>query len=275
MLTQDENIVEVELATQYRVKDAPNFLFNMRSPDAQPGFPPEAGTLAQVMGSSLREVVGKSKMDYILGEGRANVALDTKNLMQEILDDYNSGMEVISVNLQQSQPPQAVQEAFADAIKAREDEVRYKNEAETYANGVVPQARGEAARLKLEAAAYREKVVANAQGETQRFEEIRKEYEKSPRVTRKRLYIQTMEDVLRNTNKVIIDVQQGNSVFLLSLDKLATTHKRSSGSRRTASEKGNSMEGNAGKSTPRSTLERTLREGRLPFQRGIENTGRK
>ena len=220
MLTQDENIVEVELATQYRVKNAADYLFNVRQPDVENSRVQNTGTLSEVMGSSLREVVGKSKMDYILGEGRADIAFKTKELMQQILDDYVSGMEVISVNLQQSQPPEAVQDAFADAIKAREDEVRYRNEAETYANGIVPQARGEAARMTQEAAAYREKVVANAEGESRRFNDVRSEYEMAPVVTKKRMYLQAMEKILGRVNKIVIDVDKGNNLFLMPLDKL-------------------------------------------------------
>lgn len=220
MLTQDENIVEVEVAVQYRVLDAADYLFNVRLPDAPEGGRPNDGAVFQVMESALREVVGKATMDFILGEGRAEIASRTKDLMQQILDAYKSGIQVINVNLQQSQPPTAVQDAFADAIKAREDEVRYVNEAETYANGVIPQARGEKARMLEEAEAYREKVTANAKGEASRFIQLYEEYAKAPEVTRKRLYLQAVEEFLRNTRKVVMDAGGSNSLFYLPLDQL-------------------------------------------------------
>jgi len=173
-----------------------------------------------VMESALREVVGKSRMDFILGEGRAEIAAMIKQLMQQVLDDYESGLEVVTVNLQQSQPPEAVQGAFADAIKAREDEIRFINEAETYSNGIIPQARGEAARMMQEATAYREKVIANSEGEAQRFLKLHEEYRKAPKVTRKRLYLQAMQSVLSRSNKVMVDVEGGNNIFYLPLDRL-------------------------------------------------------
>ncbi len=221
MLTEDENIVEVELATQYRVKNASNYLFNVRLPDAfDTAVNQSEGTLFQVMESALREVVGKSEMDFILGEGRAEIASRMRGLMQQTLDDYQSGIEVISVNLQQSQPPQAVQDAFADAIKAREDEIRFVNEAEAYANGIIPQARGQAARMVEEATAYREKVSANSKGEADRFLKLYGEYRKAPEVTRERLYLQAVESVLSNSSKVMLDVDSGNSLFYLPIDKI-------------------------------------------------------
>lgn len=221
MLTQDENIVEVELAVQYRIKDASDYLFHVRLPDVAEDFRDQSvGTLFQVMESALREVVGKSRMDFILGEGRAEIAAMIKQLMQQVLDDYESGLEVVTVNLQQSQPPEAVQGAFADAIKAREDEIRFINEAETYSNGIIPQARGEAARMMQEATAYREKVIANSEGESQRFLKLHEEYLKAPEVTRKRLYLQAMQSVLSRSNKVMVDVEGGNNIFYLPLDRL-------------------------------------------------------
>ena len=220
MLTEDENIVEVEIAVQYRVLDAADYLFNVRFPDAPPGMPPSEGTVYQVMESALREAIGKAKMDFVLGAGRAQIAARTKELMQQILDAYRSGIQIISVNLQQSQPPSAVQDAFADAIKAREDEVRYVNEAEAYANGIVPKARGEAARMMEEATAYREQVIANSKGEASRFTQLYDEYRKAPAVTRERLYIQAVEKFLSNTRKVIMDAKGGNSLFYLPLDRI-------------------------------------------------------
>ena len=220
MLTQDENIVEVELAVQYRVKDAPNYLFNVRQPDAENFENPSQGTIFQVMESALREVVGKSLMDFTLGAGRAEIASQTKDLMQFVLDDYRSGLEIISVNLQQSQPPPAVQDAFADAIKAREDEIRFINEAEAYANGILPKARGEAARMTEEAVAYREKAIANSEGEAKRFLQLYEEYSKAPDVTRERLYLQAMESVLGNSSKIMLDIKNSNNILYLPLDQI-------------------------------------------------------
>lgn len=262
MLTEDENIVEVELAVQYRVKDAANYLFNVRLPDAfDVAVNQSEGTLFQVMESALREVVGKSVMDFILGEGRAEIASGIKSLMQDTLDDYRSGIEVISVNLQQSQPPQAVQDAFADAIKAREDEIRFVNEAEAYANGIIPQARGQAARMVEEATAYREKVIANSQGEADRFLKLYGEYRKAPEVTRERLYLQAVESVLSNSSKVMMDVESGNSLFYLPLDKIL------SGQGQKTAPGGAARQRNTGEQQPpprargRSEIER-LRQGR-------------
>lgn len=232
MLTKDENIVEVELAVQYRVKNAADYLFNVRKPDTETFENPAEGTVFQVMESALREVVGKSKMDFTLGAGRAEIASQTKDLMQSTLDDYMSGLEIISVNLQQSQPPPAVQDAFADAIKAREDEIRFFNEAQAYANGILPKARGEAARMNEEAIAYREKVIANAEGEAERFLKLYEEYRKAPEVTRERLYLQAMEKVLSDTSKVMMDIEGGNSIFYLPLDKMINRDSMKSNERR-------------------------------------------
>lgn len=230
MLTQDENIVEVELAVQYRVKDAADYLFNIRTPDiSEDSADQTRGTLFQVMESTIREVVGGSKMDFILGEGRAEIAAEIKSGMTTVLDEYQSGMEIVTVNLQQSQPPEAVQGAFADAIKAREDEVRFVNEAETYSNGIIPQARGEASRITQSATAYRERVVNNSEGEAQRFLDINQEYKKAPVVTRKRMYIQAIESVFSKSNKIIVDVAKGSSnVFYLPLDRITRDANNSS-----------------------------------------------
>ena len=211
MLTQDENIVNVQIAVQYQVKDARDYLFNVRDPDL---------TLKQVTESAIREVIGKSKMDFVLTEGRSEVVLETKELMQAVLDDYETGLLVTSVNLQDAQPPEEVQDAFHDAIKAREDEARQKNEAEAYANDILPKARGKAARKIEEANAYKQRVVAQAEGEASRFEQLLKEYKKAPEVTRKRLYLETMEKVLTDTSKVTVDLSQGSSLLYLPLDRM-------------------------------------------------------
>ena len=211
MLTQDENIVDIELAVQYRVKDPMEYVFQVRFPDA---------TLQDAVESALREAVGKSNMDYVLNEGRAQIAAMSRDLTQAMLDGYRSGLEVTTVNLQQSQPPEAVQEAFNDAIKAREDNVRFVNEAEAYANGIVPLARGEAARMVEEATAFKEQVVSRATGDASRFSQLNAEYNKAPEVTRRRLYLETVESVLASTSKVVVDTKQGNSLMYLPLDKM-------------------------------------------------------
>jgi len=211
MLTQDENIVAIELAVQYKVKNASDYLFRVRDPDL---------TLQQVSETAVREVVGKSEMDFVLKEGRSDVVASTKGLIQEALDQYQTGLIVTSVNLQDAQPPEQVQGAFEDAIRAREDEERFKNEAEAYANDVIPKARGAAARQLEEANAYKESVIAEAEGEASRFEQLLAEYEKAPKVTRQRLYIDAMESVLSRSSKVLIDVEGGNSMMYLPLDKL-------------------------------------------------------
>ena len=211
MLTRDENIVSVQLAVQYQIDDPRKYLFNVRQPDA---------VLKQVTESALREVIGKSAMDFVLKEGRADVVAQVKSSMQSILDDYESGILVSDVNLQDAQPPEEVQGAFSDAIKAREDKERLKNEAEAYANEVIPKARGRAARLTQEAQAYKESLIAKAEGEASRFTALLEEYRKAPEVTRKRLYLETMESVLSRTNKVIVDSDNANNLMYLPLDQL-------------------------------------------------------
>ena len=253
MLTQDENIVEVELAVQYRVKDAADYLFNVRLPDIDSDRADQSrGTLFQVMESALREVIGKNSMDFILGEGRAEIAAKTKVLMQAILDDYASGIIVLNVNLQQSQPPAAVQGSFADAIKAREDEIRFINEAEAYSNGIIPQARGEAARMMAEANAYKERVVENSKGEAERFTKLYDEYRKAPEVTRERLYLQAIQSVLSRSNKVMINVDEGNNVFYLPLDRMMQdASKRDSSSQSSMPQSTNSSNDNTRNMTDR------------------------
>ena len=211
MLTQDENIVDIRLSVQYQIKDPRAYLFNVVGP---------AGTLRMVVESAVRETIGKSTMDFVLTEGRSDVVADVEALSQTILDSYGTGLQLTNVNLQDAQPPEEVQDAFADAIKAREDEQRQKNEAETYSNDIIPKARGQAARRLEEAAAYREQVIAQSEGEASRFEQLLGQYEKAPGVTRERLYLETMESVLANSSKVLVDVESGNNLFYLPLDKL-------------------------------------------------------
>ena len=211
MLTKDENIIQVELAVQYQVGDAKNYLFQVRDPDY---------TLQEVTESALREVIGGIAMDEFLSGGRGAIVLQTKTLTQEILDKYQTGLLLTSVNLQDPQPPEEVQGAFEDAIKAQEDEVRYKNQAEAVALDILPKARGDATRLREAANAYRQQVIAQAEGESSRFLQTLAEYEKAPVVTRKRLYLDAMETVFANTSKVVMQVKDGNSLMYLPLDKL-------------------------------------------------------
>ncbi len=211
MLTKDENIVEIELVVQYLVNNAKDYLFNVREPD---------NTLLQATESSLREVVGTSNMNGVLTSERTRVAVETKDLIQTIVDRYQTGLEVIQVNMQNAQPPAAVQAAFADVIKAREDEERSKNKAHAYANEIVERAKGFADKLRQEAQAYKAQVIARSEGETMRFLSILAEYERAPDITRQRLYLETMESVLSNTSKVMIDVQSGNNLMVLPLDRI-------------------------------------------------------
>jgi membrane protease subunit HflK len=218
MLTKDENIVDVRLAVQYQVKDAKDFIFNIVNP---------AITLKQVIESTQRGVVGGSTMDFVLTEGRSEVVTQIKKEIQEIMDIYKSGVQITSVNLQDVQPPEQVQNAFEDAIKSREDQQRLINEAEAYSNDVVPKARGAAARKLQEAEGYKEQVIAQAQGETSRFTQLLGEYNKAPDVTRKRIYIETMESVLAATNTLMVDVKAGNNLLYLPIDKMMQQHQAS------------------------------------------------
>lgn len=210
MLTQDENIVEVELVVQYQVGDAKDYLFNVQNPD---------DTLHHATESALREVVGNSKMDDVLTSGRDVVAQNTKVSTQEILNRYKTGLTVRSVNMQNAQPPEEVQGAFADVIKAREDEERSKNKADAYRNEVVQKAGGGADKTTQEAEAYRAQVIEHALGETRRFNSILAEYKKAPEITRQRMYLETVENVLQHTSKVLVDTKS-NPLIMLPTDKL-------------------------------------------------------
>lgn len=227
MLTQDENIVELEFSVQYRLKSAEDYLFNVERPDIEGDRSCRfSSTICGVLDSAIRTTVGRNKMDYILREGRSEIASKTMVLMQEILDLYGTGIEILTVNLEDSQPPNAVQDAFQDATKAREDMERFKNEAQAYANEVLPQARGEAARMLEDAQAYRARVVANAEGEASRFTQLLAEYRKAPEVTRQRMYMQAVEDVLSRSSKVVVDVDKGSNMLFLPLDRILEQRAR-------------------------------------------------
>ncbi|MCK5640494.1 MAG: FtsH protease activity modulator HflK [Gammaproteobacteria bacterium] len=211
MLTEDENVISIRYVVQYQIGNARDYLFNVHDPEQ---------TLHQVAESSMREIVGKTKMDFIMTGGLDEVIGRAKVQLQATLERYTTGINVSSVNIQDAQPPEQVQNAFADAIKAREDNQRIENEAKAYANDVLPRARGASARLLEEANAYKEQVIAQAEGETSRFLAVLAEYRKAPEVTRKRLYLDSMESVLTQSSKVVIDTEGGNNLLYLPLDKL-------------------------------------------------------
>ncbi len=211
MLTSDENIVVMSIEIQYNVKDAQDFAFEVFDPDL---------TLEQTAETAIREVVGNNDMDLIITEGREVVDSATKEIMQQILDYYKTGINVVTVNMDEAQPPEEVQDAFEDAIKAREDEQRIINEANAYRNDIVPKARGEGQGLLEQAEAYKTRVTKSAEGETSRFTQLLAEYQRAPEVTRERLYIDTLESVMGRTPKVMIDVEKGNNLMFLPLDQL-------------------------------------------------------
>ncbi len=213
MLTQDENIIDIEMAVQYKVGEVEDYLFRDRSPD---------NTLRLATESAVRYVIGRSKMDYVLTEGRSEIAANIKTLIQELLSDYQTGLTVTSVNMQPAKPPEAVKAAFDDAIKAREDEQRLINEAQAYSNDILPKARGRAARMRAEAEAYKERVEADATGETERFLKLLAEYRKAPEVTRERLYLDTIESVLNRSSKVLLDSDSENIIYL-PLERMSTS----------------------------------------------------
>jgi modulator of FtsH protease HflK len=213
MLTEDENIVEIKFSVQYRLNDARAFLFESRNP---------AEAVVQAAETAVREVVGKMRMDAVLTTERDQIAPRVRALMQTILDRYKVGIEVIGINLQQGggRPPEQVQAAFDDVLKAGQERERAKNEAQAYANDVVPRAVGSASRLKEEADAYKARIVAQAQGDAQRFRSVLAEYQKAPQVTRDRMYLETMQQIYNNSAKVIVESRQGSNLLYLPLDKL-------------------------------------------------------
>lgn len=215
MVTGDQNIIDLQFSVQYNVKDPRAFLFNNRNSD-----PDGKDLVLQVGETAIREVVGKSPIDFILNEGRAEIADRAGRLMQQMLDRYQSGVTIAKVNMSNAQPPEQVQAAFDDAVKAGQDKDRLKSEGEAYANDVIPKARGLAARLEEEANAHKQRVVAQAEGDVSRFRQILNEYSKAPQVTRDRLYLDTMQQVLSSSTKVVVDQKGGNSLLYLPLDKL-------------------------------------------------------
>jgi membrane protease subunit HflK len=211
MLTDDENIIDIQFAVQYKLKDAAQWLYNNRDQEEM---------IRQVAETAIREIVGRSKMDFVLYEGREKVALDVNSLMQQVLERYKAGVQITNVTMQGVQPPEQVQAAFDDAVKAGQDKERQKNEGQAYANDVIPKARGEASRLLQESEAYKAKVVANSEGNAGRFKQVLTEYQKAPSVTRDRMYLETMQQIFSNTTKLMLDTKNNNNMIYLPLDKL-------------------------------------------------------
>ncbi len=249
MLTQDENIVDVELVIQYRRADPEAFLFNVRTAEE---------TLDDVIRSAIREVIGKSNLDYIITEGRADVAQRTKEIIQATLDTYGTGIQVYEVNLQDANFPGQVEASVQDAIKAREDSERMVLEAQAYSNDIIPRAQGAASRQIEDSKAYKARVIADAQGESSRFDQIRTEYERAPDVTRERIYLETMEAIYGSSTKVLMDTKGDGSLIYLPLDKLMENRPRSdSANRQTAA-----MDPNGPQESQRSLDDRAARRTR-------------
>jgi membrane protease subunit HflK len=225
MLTDDENIVDVQFAIQYTLKSPEDYLFNNKNPD---------DNVLQAAETSIREVVGKSKMDFVLNQGRSEVAARVKTLMQQLLDRYKTGINITTVNLQAVQAPEQVLPAFEDVVRSQQDRERFKNEGQAYANDIVPKARGIAARLIEEANGYRASAISTAQGDAARFRQILAEYEKAPQVTRERMYIDAMQQVLSSTSKVVVDQKGGQNLLYLPLDKIMQLSAQSSSSSSTS-----------------------------------------
>jgi membrane protease subunit HflK len=211
MLTDDENIIDLQFAVQWLVKDPRDFVFNVRRPD---------DSAMQIAETAMREVIGKNRMDSILYETQVDIANKSRDLMQDIHDRYKTGITVSAVTIQNAQPPEQVQAAFDDAVKAGQDRERQKNEGQAYANDVIPRARGTSARLKEEAEGYRSRVIATAEGDASRFRQVLVEYAKAPAITRERIYIETMQQVLASTSKVMMDYRGSGNLLYLPLDKL-------------------------------------------------------
>jgi membrane protease subunit HflK len=211
MLTDDENIVDLQFAVQYLVKDAQQYTFNVRRPD---------DSAMQIAETAMREVIGKNRMDAILYETQVDIANKARDLMQEIHDRYKTGIVVSTVTIQNAQPPEQVQAAFDDAVKAGQDRERQKNEGQAYANDVIPRARGTASRLLQEAEGYKQRVIATAEGDASRFKQVLTEYAKAPAVTRERIYLETMQQILSSTSKVMMDYRGSGNLLYLPLDKL-------------------------------------------------------
>lgn len=225
MLTRDENIVDFEVTVQYRVQDPADFLFQDQNPEK---------TLKDATETMVREIIGKSKLDFILTEGRGRVSTEIQEGVQGLIDQYKTGLQITSINMQPAKPPEQVKSAFDDAIKAREDKERLENQAQAYSNQVLPQARGEGARIIADAMAYRDKSIAEAEGESARFVAVLRQYLKAPEVTRQRLYLETLETVFTQSRKVLVDVKNSGNLMYLPLDKILAAPNPEEASERTA-----------------------------------------
>jgi membrane protease subunit HflK len=258
MLTDDENIVDVQFAVQYILKSPTDYLFKNRVPD---------DTVLQAAESAIREVVGRSSMDFVIFEGRAEVAARAHKLTQEILDRYGTGINIQKVTMQNAQPPEQVQASFDDAVKAGQDRERQKNEGQAYANDVIPKAKGMAARLQAEAEGYRQRVIERAEGDAARFRQIVSEYNKAPQVTRDRLYIEAVQQMLSNSTKVLVDQKGGNNLLYLPLDKIMQMSSQSaspaeSGQSKPGAETGSSQSPESSTSRSREAFRSREREPR-------------
>ena len=261
MLTQDENIIDIQFAVQYDVKNPTDLLFNVSEYNP---IDLADQVVRQATESAVREIVGRNRMDFAITEGRAQLASETKVLVQEILDRYETGINIRTIEMQNAQPPEQVKDAFDDVVRAREDEVRLKNLAQAYANDIIPKARGFSARIMQEAEAYRASIIAKAEGETARFEQVLTEYTKAPGITRDRLYLDTMEEVFSRSSKMVIDQPSGgNNVMYLPLDQLirdrGQTSGRSGGLSGQSESGFNTMDNSSTRSTTRS-VDRTVRQ---------------
>lgn len=250
VLTQDENIIELQGSLQYRIENPEHYLFNVSNPEL---------TLSQAIEASVRQIVGQSKMDFIITEGRGEISMRIQNTVQDIVNQYGVGLSIVEVNIQDVNPPQPVRAAFQDVIQAREDYQRSINGAESYRNQVLPDARGAAARILEEADAYQQQVVARAEGETERFTKLLLEYNKSPGVTRDRLYLDMMESVLNKSSKVMIDVKGSNNLLYLPLDKLMSRDGTSGSASMTESQRGDILKDMTRQQTNNNTRSREVR----------------
>ena len=227
MLTQDENIVEISLTVQYNIANAKDFVLNIKDPET---------SLKHATDSALRHVVGSTGLDGVISTGREQVAVSTAEKLQDLLNVYSSGINVVKINIEEARPPTEVKAAYDDVIKAREDLERLVNEAQAYSNGIIPEARGEAQRLREEAEGYLSQVVSKSQGEAKRFTTLLAEYKKAPEVTRERLYIDAIEQVMSNSTKILMDTEGGNNMLYLPLDKLVQQGNAASPRRGSASD---------------------------------------
>lgn len=247
MLTKDENIVDIAVSVQYKISNAEEYAFNILNADYVSDQ--TQGTLYQVMRGSIRDIIGRNNMDFILQEGREQIAIDTQNLMQQILNDYKAGLKIIKVNLTYAEAPTEVKDAFDEANRAREDKNRFQNEAETYSKKVLPEAGGQAARLKADAEAFRQETVDRAMGDAARFSQLVVEYHKAPAVTRERLYLDAMESVMSGSRKVMVDTRSNNMLYL-PLDQLNTQNNAAAAAAATAAAQNTPQDANANVSSP-------------------------